>query len=121
MRLAMSDELATDDDPTAEGYEVDTFATRGPDGPDSDDEDGDVEAKKTSQGRAPNSDVVFEIGDEDEAEADHSRSRESGAGGGSGSGSGNAGERQGLMRGGSATGSEETLVPTAGKRADKND
>lgn len=119
MRLAMSDELATDDDPNAEGYEVDTFAARGPDGPDSDDED-DVEAKRTSQGpnggrsagAQPNSDVVFEIGDEDD-EADHSKAaaadrRE-----------GRRGERQGLMST-STNVSEETLVPGK-KRADKND
>jgi len=115
----MSDELATDDDPNAEGYEVDTFAARGPDGPDSDDED-DVEAKRTSQGpnggrsagAQPNSDVVFEIGDEDD-EADHSKAaaadrRE-----------GRRGERQGLMST-STNVSEETLVPGK-KRADKND
>ncbi|SAM84068.1 related to PTM1-member of the major facilitator superfamily [Ustilago bromivora] len=120
MRLAMSDELATEDDPTAEGYEVDTFAARGPDGPDSDDED-DLEAKKTSQGntggvggsrgRVGLDEVVFEIGDEDD-EADQSTNRGMG-------GSGGRGERQGLMRG-SANNSEETLVPP-GKRADKND
>ncbi|CBQ68875.1 related to PTM1-member of the major facilitator superfamily [Sporisorium reilianum SRZ2] len=117
MRLAMSDELATDDDPTAEGYEVDTFAARGPDGPDSDDEDDDVEAKKTSHGNArgaPNADVVFEIGDEDD-EAD--QSRDSAAAGRRAGGGG--GERQGLMSG-SANNSEETLVPGK-KRADKND
>lgn len=115
----MSDELATDDDPTAEGYEVDTFAARGPDGPDSDDED-DVEAKKTSQGnagaggargRVGQDEVVFEIGDEDD-EADQSTNRGTG-------GSRGRGERQGLMRG-SANNSEETLVPP-GKKADKND
>ncbi|TKY89485.1 hypothetical protein EX895_002016 [Sporisorium graminicola] len=117
MRLAMSDELATDDDPTAEGYEVDTFAVRGPDGPESDDEDDDVEAKKTSQGNvrgAPNADVVFEIGDEEDG-ADQSRGSVTPgrrvAGGG--------GERQGLMSG-SAKNSEETLVPGK-KKADKND
>ncbi|CDS01604.1 hypothetical protein [Sporisorium scitamineum] len=116
MRLAMSDELATDDDPTAEGYEVDTFAARGPDGPDSDDEDDDIEAKKTSQGNvrgAPNSDVVFEIGDEED-EAD--QSRDSAA---AGRRVGAGGERQGLMSG-SANNSEETLVPGK-KRSDKND
>ncbi|KAJ1024841.1 hypothetical protein NDA16_002881 [Ustilago loliicola] len=120
MRLAMSDELATEDDPTAEGYEVDTFAARGPDGSDSDDED-DVEAKKTSQGnaggvggsrgRVGQDEVVFEIGDEDD-EADQGTNREMG-------GNNGRGERQGLMRG-SANNSEETLVPP-GKRADKND
>ncbi|GAC99829.1 major facilitator protein [Pseudozyma hubeiensis SY62] len=119
MRLAMSDELATDDDPNAEGYEVDTFAARGPDGPDSEDED-DVEAKGTSQGRGaaraqPNSDVVFEIGDEeDEADQSKDATRTGRSGGGSG-----GGERQGLMRG-SANNSEETLVPGK-RRADKND
>lgn len=114
MRLAMSDELATDDDPNAEGYEVDTFA-RGPDGPDSDDED-DVEAKKTSQGHnsrgVRDDNVVFEIGDEDE-EGDLSKDGPSAAkreGGG---------ERRGLMSG-SVNNSEETLVP-AKRRADKND
>ena len=112
MRLAMSDELATEDDPTAEGYEVDTFAARGPDGPDSEDED-DVEAKKTSHGGvggsrgAPNQDVVFEIGEEDDEE-----SRDSAAAKGKG-------ERRGLMSG-SANGSEETLVPGK-RRADKDD
>lgn len=111
MRLAMSDELATDDDPTAEGYEVDTFAARGPDGPDSEDEDeADPEAKKTSQGgRAVGSssggvrdEVVFEIGDDDEADQskDHAVAKASGRG-----------ERQGLMHDGSANNSEETLVP----------
>lgn len=115
MRLAMSDELATDDDPTAEGYEVDTFAARGPDGPESDDEDDDVESKKTSHGRAaPNADVVFEIGDEED-EADQSRDSAAAAG----AGARRTGERQGLMSG-SANGSEETLVPGK-KRADKND
>lgn len=112
MRLAMSDELATDDDPNAEGYEVDTFAARGPDGPDSEDED-DVEAKKTSQGRGvQNDEVVFEIGDEDE-EGDRSKDV-GGEGGRRGEG-----ERQGLMAG-SANNSEETLVPGK-RRADKND
>ncbi|EST08958.2 Transmembrane receptor, eukaryota [Kalmanozyma brasiliensis GHG001] len=115
MRLAMSDELATDDDPTAEGYEVDTFAARGPDGPDSEDED-DVEAKKTSQGngRGVRDDaVVFEIGDEED---DGDVSKDVGA---AGRKVGSAGERQGLMAG-SANNSEETLVPGK-RRADKND
>jgi hypothetical protein len=113
MRLAMSDELATDDDPTAEGYEVDTFA-RGPDGPDSEDED-DLEARATSKGgagaRGVQDDVVFEIGDEDD---DADRSRE---GGRSDARTATHGERQGLM--GAGNNSEETLVP--GKKADKND
>lgn len=133
MRLAMSDEIATEDDPTAEGYEVDTFAARGPDGPDSDDEDDDPEAKKTSQGTAPagsvgagaggsrsaarrEEEVVFEIGDEED-EADQSRDNVARKGDG-------RGERQGLMSSDSANNSEETLVPGAGgaqKRADKND
>ena len=58
----MSDELATDDDPDAEGYEVDTFAREG--AHDSDDE----EAKPSSTRRpaVPNDAVVFEIGDDDE-------------------------------------------------------
>ncbi|SPO27830.1 related to PTM1 - member of the major facilitator superfamily [Ustilago trichophora] len=123
MRLAMSDELATEDDPTAEGYEVDTFAMRGPDGPDSDDED-DVEAKKTSQGGNANAgggsrgavrdEVVFEIGDEEE---DGDQSKDNVA---AGKTSGR-GERQGLMRSGSANNSEETLVPSGKKRDVKND
>ena len=118
MRLAMSDELATDDDPTAEGFEVDTFALRGPGGPDSDDED-DPEAKRTSKGTTgagrgvPQDDVVFEIGDEEE-DADEIKV---GRPGGSVAG---RGERQGLMSSASANGSDETLVPP-GKRADKND
>ncbi|KAN0060405.1 hypothetical protein ACQY0O_007735 [Thecaphora frezii] len=45
MRLAMSDELATEDDPDAEGFEVDTFAQQ-PGGPD--DESDDEESKPTS-------------------------------------------------------------------------
>lgn len=119
MRLAMSDELATDDDPTAEGYEVDTFAARGPDGPDSEDED-DVEAKKTSTGQGAGGSrgvrddhVVFEIGDEDD---DGDVSKDAGA---TGRKTGGGGERQGLMSG-SANNSEETLVPGK-RRADKND
>lgn len=123
MRLAMSDELATEDDPNAEGYEVDTFAMRGPDGPDSDDED-DVEAKKTSQGGNTNAgggsrgavrdEVVFEIGDEEE---DGDQSKDTVA---VGKASGR-GERQGLMSSGSANNSEETLVPSGKKKDVKND
>nr|CDI54954.1 related to PTM1-member of the major facilitator superfamily [Melanopsichium pennsylvanicum 4] len=130
MRLAMSDEIATEDDPTAEGYEVDTFA-RGPDGPGSDDEDEDPESNKTSQGNHNNNgsrgaarvgamrdEVVFEIGDEeDEADQskDHGTSRADGNGNGTGTG-----ETRGLMST-SANASEETLVPGHKKGGVKDD
>lgn len=125
MRLAMSDELATDDDPHAEGYEVDVFAMPGgPDGPDSDD---DEEAKPSSRGggvrtaqhstRVPQDNVVFSIGDEDDDTADrtahdHNSAKHE---------SGTSNERQGLIMGSNQENqSDETLVPP-GKRADKND
>ncbi|PWN48318.1 hypothetical protein IE53DRAFT_370721, partial [Violaceomyces palustris] len=133
MRLAMSDELATDDDPDAEGFEVDTFS------PFTRDEDDDDEAKPSSAGQnravrpGPRSagvgggataragqtamperrsvgedDVVFEIGDDED---DGVRAGRGGAQGERGT----AGERQGLMSldDGEEDGNEskETLVP----------
>lgn len=115
MRLAMSDELATDDDPNAEGYEVDVFGMPG--GPDSDD---DEESKPTSRGgadakRVPQDNVVFSIGDEDDDAADRTAQDSSAK-----HEAGNRHERQGLMGSSHANQSDDTLVPS-GKRADKND
>ncbi|EPQ28969.1 uncharacterized protein PFL1_03259 [Pseudozyma flocculosa PF-1] len=130
MRLAMSDELATEDDPDAEGFEVDTFAqhTGGP-GDDSDDEESKPSSSSAAAAAAgssastaagpaqhrshqshqshqslANDDVVFEIGDDDEADTSHgAKSRGAREEGGS------EGERMGLMH--DHEGSQETLVP----------